>query len=65
VGTLLSATNDEAQAMAAFSAAVNAEAARTLSIEEAQHYVFNGALSLSWLGLARYHRKRASATAQT
>jgi glyoxylase-like metal-dependent hydrolase (beta-lactamase superfamily II) len=65
VGTLLSTTNDEAQAMAAFSAAVNAETARTLPIEEAQHYVFNGALNLSWLGLARYHRKRASAAAQT
>jgi len=23
------------------------------------NYVFNGALNLSWLGLARYHRKRA------
>jgi glyoxylase-like metal-dependent hydrolase (beta-lactamase superfamily II) len=65
VGTLLSTTNDETQAMAAFSAAVNAETARTLSTEEAQHYVFNAALNLSWLGLARYHRKRASAAVQT
>jgi glyoxylase-like metal-dependent hydrolase (beta-lactamase superfamily II) len=65
VGTLLSTTNDETQAMAAFSTAVNAETARTLSTEEANHYVFNAALDLSWMGLARYHRKRASAAAQT
>jgi len=64
VETLLSTTSDEAQAVAAFSAAVNAETARTLSIEEANHYVFNGALELSWAGLARYHRKRAEAAAR-
>jgi glyoxylase-like metal-dependent hydrolase (beta-lactamase superfamily II) len=65
VERLLSTTSDEAQAVAAFSAVVNAETACTLSIEEANHYVFNGALELSWAGLARYHRKRASAAAQT
>jgi glyoxylase-like metal-dependent hydrolase (beta-lactamase superfamily II) len=65
VGTLLSTTTDEAQAMAAFSTAVNAETGRSLSTEEANHYVFNGALDISWAGLARYHRKRASAMAQS
>lgn len=65
VETLLSTTSDEAQAVAAFSGAVNAETARTLSVQEANHYVFNGALELSWAGLARYHRKRASAATPT
>jgi glyoxylase-like metal-dependent hydrolase (beta-lactamase superfamily II) len=61
VERLISTTNDETQSVAAFSEAVNAETARILSAEEANHYVFNGALELSWAGLARYHRKRASA----
>jgi len=65
VETLLSTTSNEAQAVAAFAAAVNTETARTLSTEEANHYVFNGALEISWAGLARYHRKRASAAGQT
>jgi glyoxylase-like metal-dependent hydrolase (beta-lactamase superfamily II) len=63
VGTLLSTTHDEAQAMKAFSDAVYAEATRALPVEVAEHYVFNGALNLSWMGLARYHRKRASVVA--
>ncbi len=37
------------------------EAAPFLTPEQLAHYAFNGALDLSWLGLARYHRKRASA----
>jgi glyoxylase-like metal-dependent hydrolase (beta-lactamase superfamily II) len=65
VATLLSSMLDEAQVMAAFSAAVNAEAGRTLSTNEANHYVFNGAPDISWHGLARYHRKRSSAATQT
>ena len=65
MGTLLSKTPDEAQAMKAFSDAVYRETAQTLPSEEADHYVFNGALDLSWMGLARYHRKRAASAAQS
>jgi glyoxylase-like metal-dependent hydrolase (beta-lactamase superfamily II) len=65
VGTLLATSKDEVDAMKAFSDAVNKEAAHTLSLEEAAHYVFNGALDLSWMGLARYHRKRVISTAQS
>lgn len=45
-----------------FAKEIAAEAARFLSPDEISHYLFNGALHLSWLGLARYHRKRAEAT---
>jgi glyoxylase-like metal-dependent hydrolase (beta-lactamase superfamily II) len=65
VGTLLSTSKDETDAMKAFSDAVYKDAARTLSSKEADHYIFNGALDLSWMGLARYHRKRAASAAQT
>jgi hypothetical protein len=51
--------------MKAFSDAVYRETAQTLPSEEADHYVFNGALDLSWMGLARYHRKRAASAAQS
>lgn len=43
-----------------FAKEVAAEAAQFLSPDEISHYVFNGALNLSWLGLARYHRKRST-----
>jgi glyoxylase-like metal-dependent hydrolase (beta-lactamase superfamily II) len=65
VGTLLSTHKDEAEAMKAFSDAVYKDAVRTLSAKEADHYVFNGALELSWMGLARYHRKQAASAAQS
>jgi len=54
---------EESQASEAFISAIAAEARQTLSREEVDHYLFNGALHLSWLGLARYHRKRAAAPA--
>ena len=54
---------EESQASEAFISAIAAEARQTLSREEVDHYLFNGALHLSWLGLARYHRKRAAAQA--
>lgn len=50
---------EETAAMHRFAKDVAAEAAQFLSPDEIAHYVFNGALNLSWLGLARYHRKRA------
>jgi glyoxylase-like metal-dependent hydrolase (beta-lactamase superfamily II) len=56
---ILESTADESAAMHRFAKEVAAEAAQFLSPEDISHYVFNGALSLSWLGLARYHRKRA------
>ena len=45
-----------------FSEVVAAEAARFLSQDQLAHYLFNGALPLSWLGLQRYHRKKSAAT---
>jgi glyoxylase-like metal-dependent hydrolase (beta-lactamase superfamily II) len=47
-----------------FAQEVAAEAAQFLSPDEISDYVFNGALHLSWLGLARYHRKRNEAPKQ-
>jgi glyoxylase-like metal-dependent hydrolase (beta-lactamase superfamily II) len=61
---ILSSSPDEPAAMHRFAGEVAAEAAQFLSPEEIAHYVFNGALNLSWLGLARYHRKRAEALQQ-
>jgi glyoxylase-like metal-dependent hydrolase (beta-lactamase superfamily II) len=61
---ILSSNPDESAAMHRFAKEVAAEAAQFLSPDEIAHYVFNGALNLSWLGLARYHRKRAEAQRQ-
>ena len=60
---ILSEEADESQASEAFINAIATEARQSLSREEVDHYLFNGALHLSWLGLARYHRKRAAAQA--
>jgi len=57
---ILSSNLDETQSMRLFAREVAAEAAQVLSPGELSHYLFNGALNLSWLGLLRYHRKRAS-----
>jgi hypothetical protein len=35
-----------------------------LGLQEAEHHAFTAGLDLSFLGLARYLRKRAEATAQ-
>jgi len=61
---ILSRGQEQSEAIRAFSRAVAAEAAEFLSPMELSHYVFNGALQLSWLGLERYHRKRAEAIAK-
>jgi glyoxylase-like metal-dependent hydrolase (beta-lactamase superfamily II) len=58
---ILESTADDSAAMHRFAQDVAAEAAQFLSPEEVGKYVFSGALNLSWLGLARYHRKRAEA----
>ncbi|HUN61699.1 MAG TPA: MBL fold metallo-hydrolase [Candidatus Sulfotelmatobacter sp.] len=52
---------EEVAATHEFAKQIAAEAAQFLSPDEISHYLFNGALQLSWLGLARYHRKRAEA----
>jgi glyoxylase-like metal-dependent hydrolase (beta-lactamase superfamily II) len=62
---LFSQNLNETEALDRFSREVSAEAAQFLPPGELSHYLFNGALNLSWLGLARYHRKRAEAAAQT
>jgi glyoxylase-like metal-dependent hydrolase (beta-lactamase superfamily II) len=59
---ILGTAPDEAAAMNAFAQEASAEAAKHLSADELSHYAFNGALHLSWLGLARYHRKRLEAS---
>ncbi len=59
---ILARNLDEAASMHRFAQEIAAEAAQFLSPDEVSQYVFNGALNLSWLGLARYHRKRAGAT---
>jgi glyoxylase-like metal-dependent hydrolase (beta-lactamase superfamily II) len=63
-GEILSRGLEQSEATRAFARAVAAEAAEFLSPAELSHYVFNGALQLSWLGLERYHRKRAEAEAK-
>jgi glyoxylase-like metal-dependent hydrolase (beta-lactamase superfamily II) len=61
---ILSRGQERSESIRAFGRAVAAEAAEFLSPAELSHYVFNGALQLSWLGLERYHRKRAEAKAR-
>jgi glyoxylase-like metal-dependent hydrolase (beta-lactamase superfamily II) len=63
--TILARDLDDSVAMHRFAQEVAAEAAQFLSPDEISHYVFNGALNLSWLGMARYHRKRAESAAHT
>ena len=53
--------SDDSAAMASFMAATRAEIAEYLPADEMEHYVFNAGLNLSFLGLARYLRKRAAA----
>jgi glyoxylase-like metal-dependent hydrolase (beta-lactamase superfamily II) len=51
----------ETAAMDAFISATRAEIARHLPADELEHYVFSASLNLSFLGLARYLRKHATA----
>jgi glyoxylase-like metal-dependent hydrolase (beta-lactamase superfamily II) len=60
---LVRSAPDEGAAQGAFVAATTAEVEHRLPAREAEHYIFNCGLDLSWLGLARYHRKRAEAAA--
>jgi glyoxylase-like metal-dependent hydrolase (beta-lactamase superfamily II) len=64
-GSLLARNLQESDAAHRFAKEVAAEAAQFLSPEELSHYLLNGALNLSWFGLARYHRKRAESSTQS
>ncbi len=57
---ILRSAPSEAAAMDSFMAATRAELARHLPAEEVEHYVFSAGLNLSFLGFARYLRKRAT-----
>lgn len=55
---ILKSTKDENAAMEKFVAESAAEIRERVKGPEAEHYLFNVGLNLTWLGLARYHRKR-------
>jgi len=60
---ILRSAADEAAALEVFVAASSAEIGQHVTGTEAEHYIFNCGLNLTWLGLARYHRKRAEGAA--
>lgn len=53
---------DDAAAQQAFVSRSRAEMEQRLGVEEAEHHAFTAGLDLSFLGLARYWRKRAAAS---
>jgi glyoxylase-like metal-dependent hydrolase (beta-lactamase superfamily II) len=60
---ILAAGLEDSAAAQEFTRQASAEAEALLVPEEAQHYRYNAQLSLSWLGLSRYHRKKTVSTA--
>jgi glyoxylase-like metal-dependent hydrolase (beta-lactamase superfamily II) len=58
----LRSSSDDSAAQLAFVAKARAEMEQKLGAAEAEHHDFTAGLSLSFLGLARYLRKRAKAT---
>lgn len=60
---ILSSQADDNVRLERFVAAAGAEIQQRLPAAEAEHYIFNAGINLTWLGLARYHRKRAEAAA--
>jgi glyoxylase-like metal-dependent hydrolase (beta-lactamase superfamily II) len=60
---ILHSAADDSAALNAFVARCRAEMEQTLGAAEAEHHAFTAGLHLSFLGLARYLRKRAKATA--
>ncbi|HEY2118887.1 MAG TPA: MBL fold metallo-hydrolase [Candidatus Acidoferrum sp.] len=62
VAKILSAGGEESVAIEEFIREATEEAVASLTTEDAAHLLFNGHLPLSWMGLARYHRKRAAAS---
>lgn len=57
----LRSSPDQNAALEKFVAAATAEIRRRVKGDEAEHYLFNVGLNLTFLGLARYLRKRAQA----
>ena len=62
-GEILRSASSEAAAKTTFVARAQAEMQERLGANEADHHAFTAGLDLSFLGLARYLRKRAEATA--
>jgi glyoxylase-like metal-dependent hydrolase (beta-lactamase superfamily II) len=60
---ILRSTPGERESFETFVASTSREIAQRLPAVEAEHYIFNCGLNVTWLGLARYHRKRAEAAA--
>jgi glyoxylase-like metal-dependent hydrolase (beta-lactamase superfamily II) len=60
VAEILAAGREEPVAMAEFIREATRETSDCLGQEDAAHLLFNGHLPLSWMGLARYHRKRST-----
>ena len=60
---ILQSSSSESAAKESFVARARAEMVERLGAAEAEHYAFTAGLDLSFLGLARYLRKRAQATA--
>jgi glyoxylase-like metal-dependent hydrolase (beta-lactamase superfamily II) len=60
---VLRTSPDDAAAMSAFIATFREEMDHELGPAEAEHHAFTAGLNLSFLGLARYLRKKAKATA--
>jgi len=59
--SIRSAATSDSAATEAFVAATKAEIMENLPANEVEHYAFTAGLNLSFLGLARYLRKRAAA----
>lgn len=60
-GEILHTATSDAAATESFVATMRAEIGKYLPPEEVEHYAFSAGLPLSYLGLARYLRKRAQA----
>jgi len=58
---ILRTAGDEAAAMDRFMATMRKEIGEHLPADEVEHYIFSAGLNLSFLGLARFLRKRAQA----
>jgi glyoxylase-like metal-dependent hydrolase (beta-lactamase superfamily II) len=58
---IIRSSSSDSAAMDSFMSATRAEIAQHLPTGEVEHYVFSAGLNLSFLGLARYLRKRATA----
>lgn len=56
---LLESGMETTEAERAFVDSIASEIKRTLPLDSADHYIFNGGLKLSWLGLMRYVRKKS------